>query len=162
MSNILVKIPGIPGEATISSHAGEIECFSMRHAVELPVMAAAVRVEGTARQGPLALTHAIDKATPGLKRAACSGNTVGEVLISRIQTIEAKDETVERITLENARIVRVEVDTPYDRGTREPRDEPLETFFLEYSHITWEFTEFVDGLKKGTTTTQWSVTAQAA
>lgn len=156
MSNIVVKIDTIPGEAQVADHADEIQCLTMRHAIVQPSVSAAVRVEGTSKHGPIELTHVVDKASPLLREAATMGSNLGTVVISRMSTIGGQPKAVETITLSNAYAVRVDVDTPLNPTSNELVDEPLETFALEYEDITWEHKQFVGQMEQGQTSGTWS------
>jgi len=159
MSNIMVTIPNIEGEVEGDS-AGAIQCDALRHAIELPVYAGTVRVEGTSSHGPVALTHAVDKATPPLRLAASLGTNLGTVNVKVSRVVEGGAQVVEQIDLENASVVRMELDTPLDPATLEPQDAPIETFYLEYSKITWTANKFESGLAAGSVSSAFDVTQQ--
>ena len=138
MSNILVSISSIPGEATGTDNTNKIACFSMRHTVNLPVKAdTATRTEGSSVHGALELVHTVDKATPLLREAAMDGTNLGEVTITRMGVVDGTEQVVETITLQNVYITRVDLDAPVDLSTMLPADDPMETFAMEYSQIVW-------------------------
>jgi len=161
MSNIYVKIAGVEGESGNPEYAGQIECVGIRHAVDLPVVSAAVRVEGTSTHGPVVLSHRLDKASPALKQAALTGTNLGDVEITRMHNVGGQAKPGETIRLSNAFVVRVDVDTMVDEATRELGDELIESFHLEYSEIRWTQRRFVGEVEAGTVEGGWSVATQS-
>ena len=138
MADFLVKIGTglnqIKGGSTLDGYVDQLECTSLRHAVELPVMAkSGVRITGVSRHGTVELTHRIDKASPTLRQALCQNRNLDTVVITRLATGKVE----ETITLLNAVCAQIQIDTPVDRATGEPFDEPVETFCLDYSGIVW-------------------------
>lgn len=163
MSNILVNIPTINGECRQSGHTDEIECFSMSHAMDLPVVTmGAGRTGGVSRHGAIHLMHTVDKATPNLRHACSAGTNLGEVTIYRMQMIGGSMQVAEKLTLKNTYVVRMEMETPVDPSTKKPSEEPMETFALEYSEINWNHSHFVDGSPQGTVSGGWSATDKVA
>jgi len=161
MSTIFVKIGNIEGEADHPNYKGQISCVAMRHAISLPVVSAAVRVEGTSTHGPVVLTHQVDKASPILKQAVLTGANLGTVVITRLRTIGGQARPTEEIKLSNVFVVRVDVETPVDEATLELSDELLETVHLEYSDISWSQKRYVGDIESGTVEGRWSVSTQS-
>lgn len=161
MSTIFVKITGAPGEASHPEFTDQVECFAMRHAVVLPVVSASIRVEGTSTHGPVVLSHSLDKSSAILRQSVLTGAGLGEVEITRLRTIGGKAQPVEIITLTNAYVVRVDVETLVDEATRELSDELLESFYLEYGDIRWSQKRFIGDVESGTIAGGWSVATQA-
>lgn len=161
MSNIYVKIAGIEGESTNPEFSGQIECVAMRHSIDLPVVAAAVRVEGTSTHGPIALSHRIDKASPILKQSVMTGANLGDVEITRMRNVGGQSRPAETIMLSNAFLVRVDVETLVDETTRELDDELLETFHLEYGEIRWSHKRFIGDVESGVVEGGWSIATQS-
>ncbi len=161
MSTILVNISGVEGESSLPGYEAQIECLELRHAVELPVVTGATRVEGTSRHGPMELVHTVDKATPILKMAALSGTNLNTVTITRMRMLGGQFVPAEVITLSNAFVVRIEVDTPVDPASNEPADEPLETISLEYSDVVWDYHQYVNDVKQGQVQGSWSTATQS-
>lgn len=159
MSTIYVKISGIEGESTHKDYSKQIECLALRHAVSLPVVAAQIRVEGDARQGPVILYHRPDKASPILKQDVLLGTNVGTVTITRMRSIAGASRPIETISLQNAYVVRVDVDTLPDEKTLELSDEVMESFHLEYSGIQWTYQTWKGSVKGGTVSGSWNWTA---
>ena len=136
MATIFVKIPGIAGDATQTNYATQIQCVAMRHVHKQPLDLSKARKTGQSKHGAIALTHAVDKASPKLKKEAmATSNNQGEVVITRLQTGGA----TETIQITNAAVVRVDVETPLSPTTLQPGDDLMETFYLDYSdgQIRW-------------------------
>ncbi len=163
MSNILVKITTIQGESQQSGHTGEIECFAMNHAIDLPtVTMGASRTGGASRHGAIHLMHTVDKSTPSLRHACSAGTNLGTVTIYTMQMAGGQAQPVEVLTLTNAYAVRMEMETPVDPSTNRPSEEPIETFALEYSAITWDRNRYENGALAGTTSGGWDSSDKVA
>ena len=161
MSDILVSIPGVEGESTLTGFERQIECDSLRHAIDLPVVSTgATRTEGASQHGPVELSHAVDSASPSLRLAVAAGTNLGKVTITRMQTLSGQSRPSEIIELGNAYATRVDTDTPYDSTTNMPGEEPIELFALEYSDIRWSYKYYVDGVERGSVQTAWSPAMQ--
>lgn len=161
MSDILVRIDGIPGESTLAGYQGQIDCSSMRHAIDLPVVAqGGGRTEGASAHGAIELTHLIDLATPALRGAAASGDSLGKVVITRMHMLGGTNVPAETIMLGGAYVARVDLDTPYDTTSGEPAETPEETFHLGYSEIKWSAETHIDGVKSGVVEGGWSTRDQ--
>ena len=151
MSTIYVNIADHPGEAAkTGTYKDQIACSAMRHAVKLSVVAGLKdRVQETANNGPIALTHAVDKASPKLKASAMAGAELGQIVITRVSTIAGATRPVETITLgDETYIVRVDVDTPIVQSTLELSDELMETFYIAYGSIQWSYDTYEGNVKK--------------
>ena len=159
MSDIFVNISGIPGEATDTGYAAQIKCDSMRHAVAHTIRSVGARKVGNSRHGAIELTHKIDKASPLLRIAAADANNKGTVTITRT----GSSGVMETITLTNVYVVRVSVDTPVHPDTLIPdKQDPIETFALEYDRITWEYHWYNSaGVDQGAVTGAWDVSSNS-
>lgn len=143
MSNIIVDLPGIDGDKTYTigdtAYANHISCQAMMHAIDLPLsVASAARTEGASTHGPIGLLHSFDKASPLLRAAAAAGSTLATAKIYRLRMSGETAEIAEKITLSSVYVVRIDVDT-YLAADNQPTDNVLETFWLEYSSITWDY-----------------------
>ena len=66
MSHFAVAITDIPGEETLVNWLDQITCRSMKHGIDMPVVAkGADRTDGASMHGSIVLEHDIDAATPG-------------------------------------------------------------------------------------------------
>lgn len=158
MTDFLLKIPTIKGESDAEVDA--IECSAMRHSIELPVLATGSdRTEGAAKHGAIELRKSIDKATPGLRYAAASGTNLGTVTIKRKRTGGAVAEIIE---LQNAFVVRYDLDTPYDPEAKEPGGDFAEIVALEYSRVSWTLTPFVNNAPQPNVVASYDVSTQTS
>ncbi len=161
MSDILVKISSIDGEATKSGFEKQIECQTMRHAIDLPVVThGSTRTEGTSQHGAIELRHKLDKASPALRHACAAGANLGTVTISRMQMVGGENRLAETIELGDVYVSRVDTETPVDPAEQAPVEEPEEVFALDYSNIKWSYRQYSDGAEAGTVSGGWSNTLQ--
>lgn len=146
MSNIIVEIPNVPGESTLEGYADQIDCFAIQHGIDMPVVATATaRTEGVSLHGSVMLYHAVDKATPLLRLKAAQSADLGTVVIRRFRTADGETSPAEIITLGNAQVVAVFLETPLGNhaagpgAEAAPADMPFEVFTLDYTQIKWEY-----------------------
>ena len=150
MSNILVSIPNIPGEATLRGYENQIQCTAMQHGIDLPVIAqGSSRTEGASIHGSVVLTHEIDAATPLLRLAAAQTTNLPVVVITRIRMMGTEPKPADIITLGAAQLVAVYLETGVGRDNR-PNPLPTETFLIDYEEIKWEYKYYVDGTENST------------
>ncbi len=143
MSNIIVGFSNIDGDTTYTidsvQYKDYVACKSITHAIDLTfTVANSARTTSASTHGPIGLMHDFDKASPLLRDAAAAGETVGAVDIHRLK-IEGETVSIdETINLTGVYIVRIDVDS-YVAANGLPTDNMLETFWLEYSAITWDY-----------------------
>ena len=161
MSNIVAQISEIDGSATDAGFVDRIKCTAIRHAMSLAVSnRTSTRTASVATHGSIELTHALDKASPKLKLKAAQGTNLGTVTIDRLKTVRGTPTSVERWTLENAYLTKVELDTPVEHTTNEA-GEPTEKFHLAYSGIQWSYLEGAENISGTYNITAGSTTATA-
>ena len=162
MSNIIVALPGIQGDTSYTigdtSYANHIGCKGMIHAIDLPLAVAnSARTEGASTHGPVGLVHNIDKASPLIREKAAAGSLLATAKIYRLRMSGVSAAIAELITLSDVYVVRVDVDTYLD-DQNQPTDNVLETFWLEYGSISWDYKYKAPGAKAATSVAQsWSV-----
>ena len=80
-----LKIDGIPGESTDAAHKDYIEILSYSHGLSQPASNTASSVGGASAErvsfGAFSITKLVDKATPKLFDAACTGRHIKEVIL---------------------------------------------------------------------------------
>ena len=143
MSSIIVDLAGVPGSKTVTigetSYKDHINCKGMMHSIDLPLAVATnARTEGASTHGPVGLVHEFDKASPLLRAAASGGTMCATAKIYRTRMSGGSAEIAEKITLTTVYVVRIDVDT-YLSDLNQPTDTILETFWLEYSSISWDY-----------------------
>ena len=144
MSNIIVQLDGINGDRSVTigqtTFANNIQCRAMMHAIDLPLAVANnARTEGASVHGPIGFVHEVDKATPPLRGAAAAGNEVTSAVIRRLRMSAGALEIAEEITLSNVYVVRIDIDMFLNDANHQPDDTVLETFWLEYRAINWDY-----------------------
>ena len=156
-----IKIDGIPGESTDDAHKDWIEVKSFTHKIEQPASATASSVGGATAErvnlAPLEIVHLIDKASPKLYDAACTGKHIKEI---KFELCRAGGDKVKyfEVTLEQAIVSRVE---PKGAATVEKEGFPLETVAFSYGKIKWQYTQQkrADGAGGGNVVAGWDLTA---
>ena len=143
MSNIIVDIPNIPGDTSYTigatSYANHIGCKSITHAIDLSfTVAHNARTTSASTHGPIGLMHDFDVASPLLRAAAAAGTMVGTADIHRLDLSGGTANIAETINLTGVYVVRIDLDSFVD-GRGLPTDSMLETFWLEYDTITWDY-----------------------
>ncbi|MDD3482820.1 type VI secretion system tube protein Hcp [Azovibrio restrictus] len=80
-----LKVDGIPGESTDDKHKDWIEILSYHQGVSQPASATASSVGGASAErvnfGALSISKQVDKASPKLFEACCTGKHIKEVII---------------------------------------------------------------------------------
>lgn len=129
-----LKISGIPGESTDSEHKDWIEISSFSHKIWQPASATASSSGGATAErvnhDAFRVVHLLDKATPKLAEACCTGKHIKEVVIELWRAGGDKVKYAE-IRLEQAIIAGVE----YSGGG----DFPAEIVSFSYGKIHWDY-----------------------
>ncbi|MDR0564589.1 MAG: type VI secretion system tube protein Hcp, partial [Azoarcus sp.] len=80
-----LKIDGIPGESLDDKHQDWIEILSYHHGLIQPASATASSAGGASAErvtfGPFSITKQVDKATPKLFEAGCTGKHIKEITL---------------------------------------------------------------------------------
>lgn len=80
-----LKIDGIPGESTDDKHKDWIEILSFAHGLEQPAQSTASSAGGATAErvnhAPYEITHFLDKASPKIYEACCTGKHIKDVTI---------------------------------------------------------------------------------
>ena len=156
MSNILVSIPGIQGDAVLPGYEGQIQCVAMQHGIDLPVISqGAARTEGASIHGSVVLTHEIDSASPLLRLQTAETRNLATVVITRIRMVGTQPLPADIITLGHAELVSIYLETRVGADSR-PADMPVEMFLIDYEEIKWEYKYFVGGVEDSTVAGRYS------
>lgn len=136
-----LRIPDIPGSSEKEGREGTIDVFEVEHSVIQPINAATGMGTGTRVHAPLTVLANIDKATPALLKALCTGRVLDEVILEyyRIDPETRSETKYYEITM---RRVRVVVIRPYVPNTLKPENEALRHMVLygfAYEEIEWKF-----------------------
>lgn len=155
-----IKIDGIPGESSDDKHKDWIELISYDHHIEQPASSTASSVGGATAErvnhGAFKFIHQLDKATPKLLEACCTGKHIKEVTIEFCRAGGDKVKYME-IKLEQVLISAV---TENGSSTGESGF-PSETVSLSYGKIKWTYTQQKrqDGSAGGNVSAGWDLTA---
>lgn len=155
-----IKIDGIPGESSDDKHKDWIELISYDHRIEQPASSTASSVGGATAErvnhGSFNFVHQLDKATPKLLEACCTGKHIKEVTIEFCRAGGDKVKYME-IKLEQVLISAV---TENGASTGESGF-PSETVSLSYGKIKWTYTQQKrqDGSAGGNVSAGWDLTA---
>ena len=155
-----IKIDGIPGESSDDKHKEWIELLSYDHHIEQPASSTASSVGGATAErvnhGAFNFIHQLDKATPKLLEACCTGKHIKEVTIEFCRAGGDKVKYME-IKLEQVLISAV---TENGSSTGESGF-PSETVSLSYGKIKWTYTQQKrqDGSAGGNVSAGWDLTA---
>ena len=155
-----IKIDGIPGESSDDKHKEWIELISYDHHIEQPASSTASSVGGATAErvnhGAFNFIHQLDKATPKLLEACCTGKHIKEVTIEFCRAGGDKVKYME-IKLEQVLISAV---TENGSSTGESGF-PSETVSLSYGKIKWTYTQQKRqyGSAGGNVSAGWDLTA---
>ena len=131
-----VKIDGILGESTDSKHQGWIEILAFTHKLEQPASSTASSVGGATAErvnhDTFNIVHLLDKATPKLAEACCTGRHIKEIVIEFCRSGGDKQKYAE-IRLEQAIVSSIE----YSSGG----DFPVEIVSFSYGKIHWDYVQ---------------------
>lgn len=126
---------GIVSE-TLEGRLGGIEIMSSQHGVYQPVDATTGRMGGTRHHNSFVLHKQVDKVSPLLNDAVCTGKTFQKAIIKYYETNSAGVEAeIYRITMERVVIASVNFSHAYIQGSHTPN--MLEVIGLRYNLIEW-------------------------
>lgn len=157
MSDIFVKLDGIPGECTDEKHKDWIEVLSYNHGVSQA--SAGSRSTGGAasasrcNHSDFSFVKCLDKTSAKLNLACCKGTHIKAVEVALCRATGEKTEYM-RYKLEDVMISGVRPGGSAQGGS----DVPLEDISLNYGKITWTYTEtdHKTGKPGGKVTANWS------
>ena len=153
-----LRIEGIPGESTDDKHRDWIELTGFSHEIEQPASNTASSVGGASAERvthkTFNITHLVDKSSPKIYDACCTGKHLSEVVIEVCRSGGDKLKYFE-IRLEQVLISKVELS-----GSADERGFPEERVSLNYGRIRWVYTQQKrsDGSSGGNITAGWDLT----
>ena len=128
-----LKIDGIEGESNDSKHKGEIEVLSFAWNVSHPASSSSGRSgSGKAKLTDFQVMKVLDKASPLLFEACCSGDHISEALFTARKAGESKFEFL-KIKMSDVIITSVS-----PGGSSAAGDLPMESVSLSFSKIEQE------------------------
>ncbi|HHA1840320.1 TPA: Hcp family type VI secretion system effector [Enterobacter asburiae] len=124
------------GECLMPTRLGSTELKSFNHSVWIPTCSNTGKLTGTRLHVPITFEKEIDRITPHLFRAVCTGKTFKTALI---KMYKIDDAGIEReyfnITLENVKITRISP-VLHPLGIASAHMEEVE---LRYESIEWKY-----------------------
>ncbi|TJZ64240.1 Hcp family type VI secretion system effector [Chitiniphilus eburneus] len=154
-----IKIDGIPGESTDDKHKDWIEIKSFAHKLEQPASATASSVGGATAErvnhSTFDIVHLIDKASPKLYEACCTGKHIKDVTLELCRAGGDKVKYLE-VKLEQVLISKVQ-----PNGSSNDEGFPSEAVSFSYGKIKWTYTQQKreDGAGGGNVSAGWDLTA---
>ena len=154
-----LKIDGIPGESTDDKHKDWIEIGSFSHKIEQPAQATASSAGGATAErvnhSQYEITHFLDKASPKIYEACCTGKHIKDVTIELFRPGGDKVKSME-IKMEQVLISQV---VPH--GSANDEGFPSELVSFSYGKIKWTYTQQkrTDGAGGGNVSAGWDLTA---
>ena len=155
-----IKIDGIPGESLDDKHKDWIEVLSFDHMMDQPASATASSAGGATAErvnhGTFNFVHHLDKASPKLYEACCTGKHIKEVTFELCRAGGDKLKYME-IKMEQVLVSSV---TKAGSSTGEGSF-PSESVSLSYGKIKWTYTQQKrqDGTGGGNVSAGWDLTA---
>jgi type VI secretion system secreted protein Hcp len=156
MFKAFLKIEGIDGESKDQSHDKWIDILSYSHGIEQTGsdQAGGRRRAGQSTHEDFIVIKGLDKASPKLALARCSGQHIPKVVLELCQSGDAGQKFME-YELKNVMVTAV-----YPRGDIDGPDErPTEEIAFNYEEIKFVYTIFdpQSGASAGYVQTQWDV-----
>ncbi len=157
-----LKIDGIPGESLDSKHKDWIEILRFDHMMEQPASVTASSSGGATAErvnhGTFDIVHLLDKASPKLYDACCTGKHIKDVTLELCRAGGDKVKYME-IKLEEVLVSMVEA-----KGEANDEGFPSEKVKFSYGKIKWVYTQQKreDGSGGGNVNSGWDLTANKA
>jgi type VI secretion system secreted protein Hcp len=136
-----LKIDKYPGSCEKEGREGTSDVFEIEHHIHQPVDLTTGQATGVRVHNPLRVVKVIDKATPGLHKAMCTGENLAKVTLDfyRIDPEHREEKKYYTITLTNARVVDIR---PYMPMSFVPTNESykhMEQASFVYEQIEWQY-----------------------
>lgn len=129
---------GITGTNPITARADSSEVIEFEHQVHSPVDAQSGAVRGSRVHGTAKVTKPVDTASPPLKQALCTGQTLEELAVDFYRiTPEGATEVFYTITMSNVKVVSVKATLPSTKDEETATLPFLEHVEFLYERINW-------------------------
>lgn len=156
--NGYLKIEGIEGEARHAGFEGQIEVEAFSHLIVQPSAGAMTSIGGgpgaRAEHDSFNFTKKLDKATPKLAQACCSGRTYPQVTLTLNRASGDTPIPYMVYTLKN---VFVQAVRPSGVMNQTDGSFPMEEVSLKYGTIVWKYTQQMpDGSPGGSVEVGWN------
>lgn len=158
MFDTFLKIDGVDGESTDEKHSGWIEILSFDHGMNQPASAVASSAGGATSGrvdvGDFSVSKYVDKATPKLAEACCTGKHFGKV------TVEVCRAGGDKVKYMEYKLSNAIVSSISQGGTGRGGDEvPVEQVSFNFGKIEWTYTQQKrpDGSGGGNVSAGWNL-----
>ena len=136
-----VKIAEYPGSSQKEGREDTSDVFEIEHHIHQPIDMTTGMATGVRVHSPMRLVKVVDKATPGLHKALCTGQNLKQVVLDffRIDPATRSEAKYYTITLTNARVVDMR---PYMPMSFVPANESyrhMEQVSFVYEQIEWNW-----------------------
>jgi type VI secretion system secreted protein Hcp len=136
-----LKIAEYPGSSEKEGRAGTSDVFEVEHHLHQAIATATGAASGKREHSPLRVVKVIDKATPGLQKALCTGQRLKEVVLDfyRIDPATRNEKAYFHITLRNACIVDTRIYMPMSFVPQNESYRHMEEVCFAYESIEWKW-----------------------
>ncbi len=136
-----LKIAEYPGSSEKEAREDTSDVFEIEHHIHQPVDMTTGEATGVRVHSPMRIVKVLDKASPGLQKALCTGQNLKEVILDfyRIDPATRSESKYYTITLRNARVVDAR---PYMPMSFVPANESyrhMEQVSFVYEEIEWNW-----------------------
>ncbi len=153
-NKIFLNVDGIPGESLDDKHDEWIDVISFSHSISQPTSSlTTTRTTERSTHGDFTIVKELDKSSPKLALASCSGGHISEVIIE-VCRADTSDKYM-RYTLTDVIVTSISQNGSSQGGDARPTEE----ISLRYGRIDWSYTE-VDPMtskSKGNIEAYWDV-----
>jgi len=152
-----LQIDGVPGESTDSKHKDWIELTSFAHSLEQPTSATGSTAGGASAErvniAPIQLSHLMDKSSPKLYEACCTGKVFPQAVI-QLHRAGGDKMMYAEITLKQVVVSSVQY------AGAAGSDFPAESFQLSAGSYVWKYNaqDTKTGAALGTVSAGWDLT----
>ncbi len=153
-----LKIDGIPGESKDEAHSDWIEVLSFNHGMTQPASAVASSAGGATSgridMGDFSVAKHLDKATPKLAEACCTGKHIPSVIVEVCRAGGSKVKYME-YKMTNAIVSSISAGGAANGGD----EVPVEQVSFNFGKIEWTYTQQKrsDGSGGGNVSAGWDL-----
>lgn len=136
-----LKVTDIPGSSEKEDRADTIDIFEIEHHLHQPVDPTTGLATGVRVHSPLRVVASVDKATPLLHKALCTGQNIAQIELTffRIDPGTRQEDKYFKITMTQTRIVDC---SPYMPMSFLPQNESyrhMVQYSFVYEEIQWDW-----------------------
>ena len=136
-----LNVAEYPGSSEKEGREGTSDVFEIEHHLHQPIDPTTGQATGVRVHSPMRIVKVVDKATPGLHKALCTGQNLPKVILDfyRIDPASRAEVKYYTITLSQARVVDA---SPYMPMSFVPANESyrhMEQISFVYEEIEWNW-----------------------